>query len=414
MDICDSSDDDDQLNIQAGNNNKTVVYTRNGIINCRQMGPQNTIVLDTNRIHELPQGTEVKMSLVIRKVSVDTVEVHITSENAATEDRLTEVGNKRGVWDNLRQFFSTLYAGLERIYRGSVVMKLRVTDSNFLHCIEKAAKEGRLNELILDLLQEEGVFDTIKGQKVEITVEVRIPEDQYEEMSKEMERKKEFARELVENLLDSSRNEEVVQHQSVKGLKDVAIEVATVGNNLNRAMVGGAVLGTAALGTAVLIAAPFTFGASLALGAASIVALIAAFLLSIKKSQVQHGAQESLEAYTRAVELLERNISILKKQDDVMKELVESAVVERLKVKPVQISDMMISLGQSAKSASKMVFNINGQEIPMDKLNLYEFISENVLNKRRPPSVVKDDIWDMARQIERKYVDPFRRLLQVH
>ncbi|XP_046578357.1 uncharacterized protein LOC124286077 [Haliotis rubra] len=347
---------------------------------------------------------------------VDTVETHITiSGNTAAEERLTEVANRRGVWDNLRQFFSTLYAGLERIYRGSVVLKLQVTDSNFLHCIEKAAKEGRLNELILNLLQEEGVFDTIKGQKVEITVEVRIPEDQYEEMSKEMKRKKQFACELVEELLDSSRNEEIVQHQSVKGLKDVAEEVEKIGKLLNGAMVGGAALGTAAL-----IAAPFTFGASLAfgaatagLGAASVVALIAAFLLSIKKSQVRQGAQESLEAYIRAVELLERNISILKKQDDVMKELVESAVVERLKVKPVQISDMMISLGQSAKSASKMVFNINGQEIPMDKMNLYEFISENVQNKRRPPSVVKDDIWDMARQIERMDVDPFRRLLQV-
>ncbi|XP_046578354.1 uncharacterized protein LOC124286076 [Haliotis rubra] len=406
MDICYSSDDDDQPNIQAGNNNKMLVDTRNGIINCLQMGPQNTIVLDTNRIHELPQGTEVKMSVVIRKASIDTVETHITiSGNTAAEERLTEVANRRGVWDNLRQFFNTLYAGLERIYRGSVVLKLHVTDSNFLHCIEKAAKEGRLNELILNLIQEEGVFDMIKGQKVEITVEVRIPEDQYEEMSKEMERKKQTARKLVENLLDSSRNEEIVQQQSVTGLRDVAGEVQKLGNTLNGAMVGGAALGTAAL-----IAAPFTFGASIGLGTASILALIGAFVLAIWKSQVRKSAQGRLEAYNDAVKILERNITTVTKLDDVMKDFVESAVIERLKVEPIMLSNMMISLQQSAGSASKLVVNVNGEEIPLDKLDLYEFIKESVKNKMRSPSKVTDDIYDMARQIERIEVNPFRRL----
>ncbi|XP_067684141.1 uncharacterized protein [Haliotis asinina] len=393
--------------IQAGNNNRMVVDTRNGMINCLQMGPQNTIVLDTNRVHELPQGTEVKMSVVIRKASVDTVETYITiSGNTAAEERLTEVANSYGVWDSLRWFFNTLYAGLERIYRGSVVLKLQVTDSNFLHCIEKATKEGRLNEVILKLLQEEGVFDTIKGQKVEIIVEVRIPEHQYEVMSREMERKKQEARKLVKNLLDSSRNEENVQHQSVRGLIDVAEEVETLGKTLNGAMVGGAALGTAAL-----IAAPFTFGASLGLGAASVLALIGAFVLAIWKSKVRESAQERLEEYNEAVKILERNITTVSRLDDVMKDLVEIAVIERLKVEPIKLSNLMISLQQSAGSSSKMVLNVNGEEIPLDELNLYEFIKGNVKDKRRPPSKVKDDIYEMARQIERMEVNPFRRLV---
>ncbi|XP_048253056.1 uncharacterized protein LOC124152960 [Haliotis rufescens] len=409
MDISDSSDEDitDHPNIQVGMDNKMTVDSKNGMINCRQTGHRNTIVLNLDTSHELPEDTEVNIKLVFRKANVPTVETHISiNGNPAAEERMHEAAQNRGVWQSLRQFFNTLYARLERVYRGSVVIELQVKDANFLPCVEKAAKEGRLSEIILQLLQEESVFEKIKGQKVEITVEVRIPEGQYEEMSKEMDRKKQDARKLVETLLTSSRNEEVVQRQSVKGLEDVAAEVASLGTTLNIAMVGGAALGTAAL-----LAAPFTLGASLGLGAATVVALIAAFALAIKKSEARQSAQVSLDEYSSAVESLDGCISTLMRQDEVMKDMVEHAVIERLKVEPIQISDMMISIQQSAGSASKLVVNVDGETIPIHKLNLYDFITKSVKNKRRPPSKVQKDIRDMARQIERMEVNPLRGLL---
>ncbi|XP_048253057.1 uncharacterized protein LOC125381029 [Haliotis rufescens] len=311
-----------------------------------------------------------------------------------------------GVLQRLRQFFNNLHASLVRVYRGSVVIELEVTDANFLHCVEKAAKEGQLSEIILQLLQEESVFEKIKGQKVEITLEVRIPEGQYNEMTERLNSKKQEARKLAEDLLTSSRNEEIVQRQSVEGLEDVAVEVASHGKHLTRAMVGGVALGAAAL-----LAAPFTLGASLGLGVATVVALIAAFALAIRKSAVLRSAQVGLDEYSSAVESLDGCISTLMRQDEVMKDMVENAVIERLNVEPIEISNRRISLQQTAGSASKLVVDVDGETIPIHKLNLYDFITESVKNKRRPPSKVQKDIRDMARQIERMEVNPLRGLL---
>ncbi|XP_071083998.1 uncharacterized protein [Haliotis cracherodii] len=391
---------------QVGSGNEMIINSRNGTINCEQKERQNYMDLNMDRSHELPEDTKVDIRIVHRKTDGSKVETCITINDPAAEESVNRAAHNRGVWRSLQEFFNTLYASLERVYRGSVVIELKVTDANFLHCVEKAAKEGRLSELILQLLQEESVFETIKGQKLEITVEVRIPEGQYEEMSKKMDRKKEKARELVEDLLTKSREEEVVQRQSVKGLDDAAEEVGILGATLSNAMIAGVAVGTIAL-----LAAPFTMGASLGVGAVTIAVLISAFLSKVTNSNVRQSTEKSLINYNHAVSSLEKSISDLLNEDEVMKDMVESAFIERLNVEPIQISNIMISLKQPTGSASELVFDLGGSEIPLTNFNLLNFIIEMVRNQRRPPSEVQVKISDLARQMERMDVNPFRDLL---